>query len=90
MFRTVAKRAPVYGAGAGLACNHRVEKVLCPPFTALLAVASLLKGQRLPGRTNMHWELSALSQANFTHHAGGAMPLCDHWHSERRTYSVNG
>jgi triosephosphate isomerase len=34
-----------------------VEKVLCPPFPALLAVSALLQGTDIGlGAQNMHWE----------------------------------
>lgn len=65
-----------------------VEKVLCPPFTALLAVAALLEGTDIGlGAQNMHWE----EKGAFT---GETSPLmvaefCRYvilGHSERRAY----
>ena len=65
-----------------------VEKVLCPPFPALLAVAALLQGTDIGlGAQNMHWE----EKGAFT---GEISPLmvaefCEYiiiGHSERRTY----
>ncbi len=36
---------------------NQVERVLCPPFTALLAVANMLMGTDIGlGAQNMHWE----------------------------------
>lgn len=65
-----------------------VEKVLCPPFTSLLAVSALLQGTDIGlGAQNMHWE----EKGAFT---GEISPLmvkefCRYvilGHSERRTY----
>ncbi len=41
----------------GLQAVQGVEKVLCPPFTALLPVAAMLAGTDIGlGAQNMHWE----------------------------------
>lgn len=41
----------------GIQAVKSVEKVLCPPFTALLAVAALLEGTDIGlGAQNVHWE----------------------------------
>ena len=65
-----------------------VERVLCPPFTALAAVAPLLAGTGVGlGAQNMHWEKSGA-------YTGEVSPLmlaglCQYvivGHSERRQY----
>ncbi len=65
-----------------------VERVLCPPFTTLLAVRALLEGTEIGlGAQNMHWEASGA-------YTGEIAPpmvaeLCQYvilGHSERRTY----
>ncbi|MGC8787201.1 MAG: triose-phosphate isomerase family protein, partial [Anaerolineae bacterium] len=65
-----------------------VEKVLCPPFTALSAVAELIRGTQIKlGAQDMYWE----DQGAFT---GAISPLmlkelCQYviiGHSERRQY----
>jgi len=65
-----------------------VEKVLCPPFTALMAVSAMLAGLEIGlGAQDMHWE----EKGAFT---GAVSPLmvaelCGYviiGHSERRTY----
>ncbi|MDO9129327.1 MAG: triose-phosphate isomerase [Anaerolineales bacterium] len=65
-----------------------VEKVLCPPFTSLLAVAALLQGTDIGlGAQNMHWD----EKGAFTGETSPAMvaEFCKYviiGHSERRTY----
>jgi triosephosphate isomerase (TIM) len=65
-----------------------VEKVLCPPFTALTAVASVLEGSGIGlGAQNMHWE----EKGAFTGEISPVMlkEFCQYvilGHSERRTY----
>jgi triosephosphate isomerase len=65
-----------------------VEIVLCPPFTALLPVASLLEGTSIGvGAQNMHWEASGA----YTGEVAPAMlaEFCKYvilGHSERRAY----
>lgn len=65
-----------------------VDKVLCPPFTALLSVSSLLEGTGIGlGAQNMYWEASGA-------YTGEESPLmlaelCQYvilGHSERRAY----
>lgn len=65
-----------------------VEKVLCPPFTALFAVSSMLEGSGIGlGAQNMHWE----EKGAFTGEVSPGMvrEFCSYvilGHSERRTY----
>jgi triosephosphate isomerase (TIM) len=65
-----------------------VEKVLCPPFTSLFAVASMLDGSSIGlGAQDMHWE----EKGAFTGEVAPNMvaELCKYvilGHSERRTY----
>lgn len=89
MFKTVAEaRHLVSELVPALQTIQGVEKVLCPPFTALLAVAALLEGTDIGlGAQNMHWELSGA----FTGEISPTMlaELCHYvivGHSERRTY----
>jgi len=60
MFKTVAEaRHLVSELVPGLSPIAGVEKVICPPFTALLPVAALLEGSGIGlGAQNMHWENS--------------------------------
>ena len=89
MYRTIEQaRQLVIELGTGLAGIPGVEKVLCPPFTALLAVRALLEGTDLGlGAQNMHWE----NEGAFTGEVSPVMvaELCGYvilGHSERRTY----
>lgn len=89
MFKTVAEaRHLVSELVPGLQSIGEVEKVLCPPFTALLAVAALLEGTDIGlGAQNMHWETSGA----FTGEVAPPMvaELCHYvilGHSERRAY----
>lgn len=65
-----------------------VEKVICPPFTALLAAAALLEGTEIGlGAQNMYWE----AEGAFTGEVAPGMvaELCKYvilGHSERRAY----
>jgi triosephosphate isomerase len=65
-----------------------VEKVLCPPFTSIFAVASMLDGSGIGlGAQNMHWE----EKGAFTGEVAPGMvkEICNYviiGHSERRTY----
>ena len=89
MHRTVAEaRQLVSELVPGLQPVEGVETVLCPPFTALLAVAALLEGTDIGlGAQNLHWELSGA-------YTGEISPpmiaeLCRYviiGHSERRQY----
>ena len=89
MYKTVAEaRHLVSELVPGLQAVSGVEKVVCPPFTALLAVAALLEGSDIGlGAQNMHWEESGA----FTGEIAAPMvaELCDYviiGHSERRAY----
>lgn len=89
MFKTVAEaRHLVSELVPALQVVAGVDKVLCPPFTSLLAVAALLEGTEIGlGAQNMHWELSGA----FTGEISPMMlaELCHYvilGHSERRTY----
>lgn len=65
-----------------------VEKLLCPPFTALMAVSRLIKDNDIRlGAQNMHWE----EKGAFTGEISAAMlaEFCQYvilGHSERRKY----
>lgn len=65
-----------------------VDKVLCPPFTSLFAISSMLDGSGIGlGAQNMHWE----EKGAFTGEIAPNMvrELCNYviiGHSERRTY----
>jgi triosephosphate isomerase len=67
---------------------REVEIVLCPPFTSILPVASLLEGTSIGvGAQNMHWEASGA----FTGEVAPPMlvEFCKYvilGHSERRAY----
>ncbi len=89
MFKTVAEaRHLVSELVPGLQTLSGVEKVICPPFTNLLAVHALLEGTDIGlGAQNMYWEDSGA----FTGEISPAMvaELCKYvilGHSERRTY----
>ena len=89
MFKNVAEaRHLVSELVPALQAIEGVEKVLCPPFTSLLAVAALLEGTDIGlGAQNMHWEMSGA----FTGEISPAMvsELCHYviiGHSERRAY----
>lgn len=89
MFKTIAEaRQLVSEMIPGLQAVKGVEKVLCPPFTSLLAVKALLEGTEIGcGAQNMHWE----SSGAFTGEISPNMvaELCRYviiGHSERRTY----
>ncbi len=72
----------------GLQAVPSVERVLCPPFTALAPVAAMLAGSDVGlGAQNMHWEASGA----YTGEVAPAMvkELAQYvilGHSERRTY----
>lgn len=65
-----------------------VEKVLCPPFTSIFAISSMLDGSDIRlGAQDMHWE----EKGAFTGEVAPSMvkEFCDYviiGHSERRTY----
>jgi triosephosphate isomerase len=89
MFKTVAEaRHLVSELVPGLQAISGVDKVLCPPFTALMAVKALLEGTDIGlGAQNMHWENSGA----YTGEVAPSMlaELCGYviiGHSERRQY----
>ena len=67
---------------------HTVERVICPPFTALLPICAMLKGTDIGlGAQNIHWEASGA----YTGEESAAMvkEFCQYviiGHSERRAY----
>jgi triosephosphate isomerase len=89
MYKTVAEaRHLVSEMVPGLQGIKGVEKVLCPPFSDLMAVASLLVGTDIGlGAQNMYWEVAGA----FTGEVSPTMvaEFCKYiilGHSERRTY----
>ena len=78
----VSEMVPLLNAVAG------VDRVLCPPFTALLPVSSLLEGTDIGlGAQNLYWE----SSGAFTGEESPLMiaEMCQYvilGHSERRAY----
>ncbi len=89
MFMTVAEsRHMVSELVPGLQAYVSVERVICPPFTALMAVKDLLEGTDIGlGAQNMHWEISGA----FTGEVSPLMiaEMCSYiilGHSERRMY----
>ncbi len=89
MFKTVAEaRHLVSELIPGLQAIESVERVLCPPYTALLAVRALLEGTQIGlGAQNLYWEASGA----FTGEISPVMlaELCQYviiGHSERRAY----
>jgi triosephosphate isomerase len=89
MFMTIAEaRHLVSELVPGLQAITGVEKALCPPATALLAVKALLEGTDIGlGAQNIHWE----DTGAYTGEISPAMvaELCQYviiGHSERRAY----
>jgi len=89
MYKTVSEaRHLVSEMVPGLQAVSGVDKVLCPPFIDLLAIAALLEGTDIGlGAQNMHWEASGA----FTGEVSPPMvaELCKYvilGHSERRAY----
>ena len=89
MYNTIAEaRHLVSEMVPGLQAIKAVEKVLCPPFTSLLAVRSLLEGTDIGlGGQDVYWEASGA----FTGEISPTMlaELCQYviiGHSERRAY----
>jgi triosephosphate isomerase len=87
--KTVAEsRALVADLIPGLQGISGVEKLLCPPFTALMAVAEMVKGKGIAvGGQNLYWEASGA----YTGEVSPAMlaEFCQYviiGHSERRAY----
>ena len=89
MNKTVAEsRQLVAELVPGLQAVDSVERVLCPSFTSLMAVAAMLEGTEIRlGAQDMYWEASGA-------YTGEVSPLmvkelCQYviiGHSERRTY----
>jgi triosephosphate isomerase len=89
MNKTVAEaRDLVFKMSKPLQEIQGVEKVLCPPFTSLIAVSALLEGTDIGlGTQNMYWE----EKGAFTGEISPVMvkEFCRYvilGHSERRTY----
>lgn len=65
-----------------------VDRVICPPFTALMAVSALLEGSQIGlGAQDMHWEASGAYTGEIS--PSMVAELCQYvilGHSERRTY----
>jgi triosephosphate isomerase len=65
-----------------------VEKAVCPPFTALMAVSALLEGSGIAlGAQNLYWEESGAYTGEVS--PGMIAELCQYviiGHSERRAY----
>jgi triosephosphate isomerase len=65
-----------------------VERVLCPPFTSLFAVSSMLAGSGIGlGAQDLHWEEKGAFTGEIA--PGMVKELCSYviiGHSERRTY----
>lgn len=87
MNKTVEEaRSLVFSMSLKLRDIQRVDKVLCPPFPALLAVSALLQGTEIGlGAQNMHWE----SKGAYTGEVSPGMvaEFCNYviiGHSERR------
>jgi triosephosphate isomerase len=89
MNKTVAEaRELVSVMGPRLKDIADVEKVLCPPFLALPALADLLAGSGIGlGAQNLHWEEKGAFTGEVA--AGMVKEFCQYviiGHSERRTY----
>ena len=89
MHKTVAEaRHLVSEMVPGLQAISSIDRVVCPPFTTLLAVSALLTGTDIAlGAQNMHWEVTGA----FTGEISPSMvvELCKYviiGHSERRAY----
>ena len=89
MNKTVAEaRSLVAEMTPALRAIKGVEKVLCPPFMALVPTAALLQGTDIGlGAQNLHWE----PKGAYTGEIAGGMvaEFCQYviiGHSERRTY----
>ncbi len=89
MNKTVAEaRALVAEMTPSLRAVKGVEKVLCPPFMSLVAVAALLQGTDIGlGAQNLHWEAKGAFTGEIA--PGMVAEFCKYviiGHSERRTY----
>ncbi len=89
MNKTVEEaRSLVFSMSLKLREIEGVEKVLCPPFPALVAVSALLQGTDIGlGAQNLHWE----EKGAFTGEVAPNMiaEFCQYviiGHSERRAY----
>lgn len=89
MNNTIAETRSLIGALLpGLQPIESIDRVLCPPFTALLAASTMLEGTPIGlGAQNLHWKTSGA-------YTGEVSPqmvaeLCQYvilGHSERRAY----
>jgi len=72
----------------GLQSKAGVDKVICPPHTALLAVSSLLEGSDIHlGAQNMYWETSGAYTGEISPNM--VAEFCEYvllGHSERRAF----
>ena len=89
MYKTVSEaRHLVSELVPSLQAVRNVDKALCPPFTALLAVRALLEGTDIGlGAQNLHWEDAGAYTGEIS--APMLAELCQYviiGHSERRTY----
>ncbi len=90
MNKTVAEATELAtGIRQALAECSEVDVVLCPPFTALAAVAEAVEGTAINfGAQNMHWEASGAFTGEISPYM--LRSLYCHYvilgHSERRTY----
>jgi triosephosphate isomerase (TIM) len=89
MNKTVVEARDLVSTMSGpLSEINGVEKVLCPPYISLMAVASMLEGTGIGlGAQNMYWE----AKGAFTGEVAANMvkEFCSYviiGHSERRTY----
>jgi triosephosphate isomerase len=89
MNKTIAETRELLSAlAAGLNEIHGVERVVCPPFTSLMAASELLAGKEIGlGAQDMYWE----DKGAFTGEVAPGMvkELCGYvilGHSERRAY----
>jgi triosephosphate isomerase len=89
MYKTIAEaRLLVSELVPSIQAVAGVDRVLCPPFTSLLAVRALLEGTEIElGAQNMHWELSGAYTGEIS--ATMLAEICSYviiGHSERRAY----
>jgi triosephosphate isomerase len=89
MYKTIAEaRLLVSELVPGIQAISAVDRVLCPPFTSLLAVRALLEGTGIGlGAQNMHWEMSGAYTGEIS--ATMLAEICSYviiGHSERRAY----
>ncbi|KAA0259757.1 MAG: triose-phosphate isomerase [Chloroflexi bacterium] len=89
MNKTIAETRELLAAMvAGLDEITGVERVVCPPFTALVSAFEMLAGKRIGlGAQDMHWEEKGAYTGQVS--PGMIKELCGYvilGHSERRTY----